>query len=138
MSAPKDIDEKELTLRYRRKRIDRKLIKITANELARVIPLLVREACVGCQTGHLSQTHHTCLTWGKLKRVECFDTALERVSVELVMNTLMDKLSATDLDVLHHYPLAEKFFGITLRLGYQARNYIFNWMITTELHVTLD
>ena len=47
LSAPKDIDEKEVILRYGRKRIDRKLIKITAKELARVVPLLVREACKG-------------------------------------------------------------------------------------------
>ena len=90
-----------------RKRIDRKLIKITAKELARVIPLLVREACEGCQTGHLSQTHHTCLTTGNFKHIEYFDAALERVSVELVMDTLMDKLSAADLDVLNHYPLED-------------------------------
>ena len=107
MFAPKDIDEKEMILRYRRKRIDRKLVKISAKELARAIPLLVREACEGCQTGHLSQTHHTCLTWGKFKRIECFDAALERVSAELVMDTLFSKLSAADLDVLHRYPLED-------------------------------
>ena len=107
MSTPKDIDEREMILQFRRKRIDRKLVKITAKELARAIPLLVREACEGCQTGHLSQTHHTCLTRGKFKRIECFDAALERVSPKLVMDTLMDKLSAADLDALHHYSLED-------------------------------
>ena len=107
MSAPKDIGEKEMIMRYRRKHIDRKLVKVSARELVRIIPFLVREACEGCNTGHLSKTHHTCLKTGKFKRVEYFGAALERASEALVTKTLMDELSALDLEVLYQYPLED-------------------------------
>ena len=42
---------------------------------------------------------------GKFKRVEYFDAALEQALEATVMKTLMDKLSAADLDMLHQYSL---------------------------------
>ena len=52
-----DIDEKEMIVRFRRKRIKGKLLKVSAKEIARHIFCLVRENCEGCITFHLSQTH---------------------------------------------------------------------------------
>ena len=75
-----DIDEKEIIARYRRKRMKRKILKVSAKEIARHIFCLVRENCEGCTTTHLSQTHHTCLYMGKFKRLEYFDAALQRAS----------------------------------------------------------
>ena len=67
-----DIDEKEMILRFRRKRI------ISAKEIAKHMFCLVRENCEGCSTTHFTQTHHTCLSMGKFKRLEYFDEALRR------------------------------------------------------------
>ena len=92
-----DIDEKEMIARYRRKRIKRKLLKVSAKEIARHIYRLVRENCEGCTITHLSQTHHTCLYMGKFKRLEYFDAALQRALETAVMKTFAESLSATDL-----------------------------------------
>ena len=102
-----DIDEKEMILCYRRKHIERKLVQVSAKEMVRIIPSLVRERCEGCITGHLSQTHHTCLTTGKFKQLEYFDAALERASEAVVMKTFTESLRAVDLDVLNQYPLED-------------------------------
>ena len=95
-----DMDEKEMILRYRRKRMERKLLKVSAKEIARHIFCLVREDCEGCNTTHLSQTHHTCLSMGKFKRLEYFDAALQRSSEATVMKTFTESLSGADLSVL--------------------------------------
>ena len=68
-----DIDEKEMIVRFCRKRIKRKLLKVSAKEIARHI------------LGHLTQTHHTCLSMGKFKRLDYFDAALQRPSEATVM-----------------------------------------------------
>ena len=95
-----DIDEKEMILRYRRKRMRRKILKVSAKEIAWHIFCLVREDCEGCNTTHLSQTHHTCLSMGKFKRLEYFDAALQRSSEATVMKTFTETLSGADLSVL--------------------------------------
>ena len=45
------------------------------------------ENCEGCNTAHLSQTHHACLSMGKFKRLEYFDAALQRTSEAAVVTT---------------------------------------------------
>ena len=72
-----DIDEKDMILSSRRKRIERKILKISAKEIASHIFCLVRGNCEECNTIHLSQTHHPCLSMGKFKRLEYFNGALE-------------------------------------------------------------
>ena len=94
-----DIDEKEMIVRFRRKRIKRKLLKVSAKEIARHIFCLVSENCEGCNTTHLSQTHHTCLSMGKFKRLEYSDAALQRTSEPLVMKTFTDSLNPMDLSI---------------------------------------
>ena len=100
-----DIDEKEMIARYRRKRIKRKLLKVSAKEIARHIYCLVRENCEGCTITHLSQTHHTCLYMGKFKRLEYFDAALQRASKTAVMKTFRESLSAADLSIHAQHPI---------------------------------
>ena len=100
-----DMDEKEMTVRYRRKRIKRKLLKVSAKEIARHIFCLVRENCEGCTTTHLSQTHHTCLSMGKFKRLEYIDEALQRTSEATVMKTFTENLKAADLSILAEHPI---------------------------------
>ena len=100
-----DIDEKEMIARYRRKRIKRKLLKVSAKEIARHIFCLVHENCEGCTTVHLSQTHHTCLHMGKFKRLEYFDAALQRASETAVLQTLTESLSAPDLSIHVRHPV---------------------------------
>ena len=99
-----DIDEREMIARYRRKRIKRKLLKVSAKEIARHIFCLVRENCEGCTTTHLSQTHHTCLYMGKFKRLEYFDAVLQRASETAVLQTFTESPSAADLSIRarHH------------------------------------
>ena len=91
-----DIDDKEMILRFRRKRIERKLLKIS-KEIASHIFCLVREHCEGCNTTHVSQTHHSCLSMGKFKRLDYFDAALERTSEAMVMKKLTEILNPMDL-----------------------------------------
>ena len=100
-----DIDEKEMIARYRRKRIKRKLLKVSAKKNARHIFCLVRENCEGCTTAHLSQTHHTCLYMGKFKRLEYFDAALQRASETAVLQTLTESLSPPDLSIHARHPV---------------------------------
>ena len=94
-----DIDEKEMIVRFRRKRIKRKLLKVSAKEMARHIFCLVRKNCEGCNTTHLSQTHHVCLSMGKFKRLEYFDAALERTLEATVMKVFTESLNAMDLSI---------------------------------------
>ena len=100
-----DIDEKEMIARYRRKRIKRKLLQVSAKDIARHIYCLVRENCEGCTTTHLSQTHHTCLYMGKFKRLEYFDAALQRASETAVIKTFTESLSAADLSIHVQHPI---------------------------------
>ena len=100
-----DIDEKEMILRYRRERMKRKLLKVSAKEIARHIFCLVREDCEGYNTTHLSQTHHTCLSMGKFKRLEYYDAALQRSSEATVMKTFTESLSGADLSIHTQHPI---------------------------------
>ena len=88
------MDEKEMIVGYRRKRIKRKLLKVSAKEIARHIFCLIRENCEGCTTAHLPQTHHTYMSMGKFKRLEYFDAALQRTSEPTMMKTFTENLKA--------------------------------------------
>ena len=106
MSKPLDYDEKDMIMEFRRKRLVRRLLKISAREIARIIPILICESCEGCTNGHLSQTHHTCLSpMGKFKKLEYFDIALHRTSEENVMKKFMENLKTIDLYVLEQNPI---------------------------------
>ena len=94
-----DIDEKEMIVRFCRKRIKRKPLKVSAKEIARHIFCLVRENCEGCNATHLSQTHYTCLSMGKFKRLQYFDAELQRTLEATVMKTFTENLNAMDLSI---------------------------------------
>ena len=100
-----DIDEKEMIARYRRKRIKRKLLKVSAKDIARHIYCLVCKNCEGCTTTHLSQTDHTCLYMGKFKRLEYFDAAFQFASETAVIKTFTESLSAADLTIHAQHPI---------------------------------
>ena len=93
--------------RFRRKRIKRKLLKVSAKEIARHIFCLVRENCEGCITIHLSQTHHECLSMGKFKRLEYFDAALQRILEATVMKMFTESLNAMDLSIYTEHPVKD-------------------------------
>ena len=104
MSKPLDYDEKDMT--FRRKRLVRRLLKISAREIARIIPILIAESCAGCAIVYLSQTHHTCLApMGKFAKLKYFDVALHRTSEETVMKKFMENLKTIDLYVLEQNPI---------------------------------
>ena len=89
MSKPLDYDEKEIILRFRWKRLERKLLKVSAKEIPRIIPILIRESCEGCANGH----YHTCLApVGKFAQLEYFHVALHRTSEDEVMKKFMENL----------------------------------------------
>ena len=78
-----DIDNKELVLSGRQQRIERKLVKCYAKEIALIIARLVEENCVGCILGQLSQTQHECLTMQRDEQLwryydPCFEQNLRR------------------------------------------------------------
>ena len=100
-----DIDEKEIIARYCRKCINRKLLKVSAKEIARQIFCLVHENCEGRNITHLSQTHHTCLYMGKFKLLKYFDAALQCAPETAVMKTFTESLSAADLTIHAQHPI---------------------------------
>ena len=102
-----DMDEKEMIVRFCRKRIKRKLLKVSAKQIARHIFCLVRENCEGCITTHLSQTHHVCLYMGKFKQLEYFDVALQITLEATVMKTLTESLNAMDLSIYTEHPVKD-------------------------------
>ena len=79
-----DIDNRELVLYYRQKRIEKLFLKSYAHEIAAIISHLVVENCNGCMINHLSQTHHQCLMMERDEQL-ClyFDCALEKVSAKV-------------------------------------------------------
>ena len=106
MLKPLDYDEKEMIMEFRRKRLERKFLKVSAKEIARIIPILIRESCQGCANGHLSQMEHTCLLpMGKFAKLDYFDVALHRTSEAEVMKKFMENLKAIDLHVLEQNPI---------------------------------
>ena len=101
-----DIDEKDMIMEFRRKRLVRRLVGISAKEIARNIPILNRESCEGCANGHLLQAHHTCLApMGKFAKLDYFDVALHRISEHEVMKKFMENLKTIDLYVLEQNPI---------------------------------
>ena len=89
-----DIDNRELVLCYRQKRIEKLLLKSYAHEIAAIISHLVVENCNGCMINHLSQTHHQCLMVERDEQL-ClyFDCALEKVSEGNVMEAFTQSLN---------------------------------------------
>ena len=87
-----DIDERDMVVSFRRKRIKRKLLKVSGKEIARHIFCLVCENCEGCITTHLSQTHHACLSMGKFKWLGYFDVALQRTLEAMLMKKRLLKV----------------------------------------------
>jgi hypothetical protein len=104
MSKPIDIDNKELVLYQRQKRIVKRLLKVSAEEIAPIISQLIVENCNGCMTEHLSQTHHQCLTMEKDEQL-ClyFDIALDRASETKVMKAFTESLSDMKVHELIEY-----------------------------------
>ena len=101
-----DIDEKDMIMEFRRKRLVRRLVKISANEIARTIPILICASCKGCASCYLSQMHHTCLApMGKFAKLNYFDIALDRTSEDEVMKEFMENLKTIDLYVLEQNPI---------------------------------
>ena len=96
-----------MIVRFCRKRIKRKLLKVSAKEMAMHIFCLVRENCEGCNTAHLSQAHHACLSMEKFKRLEDFDAALQRTSEAAVMKTFTESLNAMDLSMYTEQPVKD-------------------------------
>ena len=88
-----DIDNKELVLSRRQQRIERKLVKCYAAELALTISRLVEENCVGCVLGQLSQTQHDCLIMQRDEQLwRYFDLALSRISEGKIMESFSESL----------------------------------------------
>ena len=92
---------------YRRERNDCTILPKTHNKIAEHISCLVRENCEGCNTTHLSQTYHTCLSMGKFKRLEYFDAALQRTLEARVMKTFTESLNVVDLSIHTEDPVKD-------------------------------
>lgn len=94
MSKPLDIDDKELVLHHRQKRIEKKLLKSYAEEIASNISRLVTENCNGCLIDHPSQRQHDCLMMERDEQL-ClyYDRALEKVSEANVMKAFTESLN---------------------------------------------
>jgi 16S rRNA A1518/A1519 N6-dimethyltransferase RsmA/KsgA/DIM1 with predicted DNA glycosylase/AP lyase activity len=103
-AEPIDIDNKELVLHLRQKLVVKKLLKISAEEIAPIISQLVVENCNGCMTEHLSQTHHQCLTMERDEQL-ClyFDYALEKASETKVIEAFTRSLSEMKVHELIKY-----------------------------------
>lgn len=95
-----EIDDKETFLHRRQKRIEKKLLKSYAAEIASIISRLVVENCNGCFIGHLSQTQHQCIMMERDEQL-ClyFDEALSKISEANVMETFTKSLNDIKLKV---------------------------------------
>ena len=103
-AEPIDIDNKGLVLHHRQKLIVKKLLKISAEEIAPIISQLVVENCNGCMTEHLSQTHHKCLTMERdVQLCLYFDYALEKASETKVIEAFTRSLSEMKVHELIKY-----------------------------------
>ena len=92
-SKPLDIDDKELALSHRQRRIEKRLIRCYATEIAQIITRLVDENCVGCILGQLSQTQHDCLSMQRDERLwRYYDLALGRISDGKIMESFSESL----------------------------------------------
>ncbi len=88
-----NIDNKELVLSHRQQRIERKLVKCYAEEIAMTISRLVEENCAGCILGQLSQTQHDCLTMQRDEQLwRYYDLALSRISEGIIMESFSERL----------------------------------------------
>ena len=103
-AEPIDIDNMELVLHLRQKLFVKKLLKISAEEIASIISQLVVKNCNGCMTEHLSQTHHQCLTMERDEQL-ClyFDYALEKASETKVIEAFTRSLSEMKVHELIKY-----------------------------------
>ena len=88
-----DIDDKRLILHHRLRRIENKLLKCYAKEVATMISQLVVKNCTGCIMENLSQTNHECLTMEKDEQL-CmyFDEALSKMSEAKVTEAFIENL----------------------------------------------
>ena len=96
LSMPSDIDEIEINLSHRQRRVEEKLLKCYTDEVASEICKLVLLNCNGCRIDHPSQRQHDCLMMeAEEKMWVYFDCALDDVSeatiVEVFMNSLRHK-----------------------------------------------
>ena len=99
-----DIDNKELVLHHCQKLVVKKLLKISAEEIAPIISQLVVENCNGCMTEHLSQMHHQCLMMERdVQLCLYFDNALEKASETKVIETFTRCLSEMKVHKLIKY-----------------------------------
>ena len=99
-----DIDNKELVLYHCQKLVVKKLLKISAEEIAPIISQLVVENCNGCMTEHLSQMHHQCLMMERdVQLCLYFDNALEKASETKVIKTFTRCLSEMKVHKLIKY-----------------------------------
>ena len=99
-----NIDNREFILYQRQKLIVKRLMKVSAEEIAPIISQLVIENCNGCMTEHLSQTHHQCLTMEKDEQL-ClyFDIALDRASETKVMEAFTDSdMKVYDFELIEY------------------------------------
>ena len=96
LSMPSDIDEIEINLSHRQRRVEEKLLKCYTDEVASEICKLVLLNCNGCRIDHPSQKQHVdCLMMEAEEKIWVyFDCALDAVSeatiVEVFMNSLQD------------------------------------------------
>ena len=66
---------------------------IYAKHILKILPLLVRETCFGCQVNHPSQVHHDiCCMKTREEQVECLlDLALTKIDKEEVEDEFLEK-----------------------------------------------
>ena len=92
-SKPLDIDDKKLALCHRQWRIEKRLIRCYATEIAQIITRLVDENCVGCILEQLSETQHDCLSMQRDERLwRYYDLALGRISDGRIMESFSESL----------------------------------------------
>ena len=98
MSKPIDIDNREFILYQRQKLIVKRLMKVSAEEIAPIISQLVIENCNGCMTEHLSQTHQQLCLY--------FDIALDRASETKVMEAFftesLSNMKVCDFELIEY------------------------------------
>jgi len=95
-----DIGNIELVLRHRQKRMLKKLLEVSAEEIAPHLSALAIENCNGCLIDHPSQREHPCIMMEKDEQLYTyFDRAVERASENKIMEAFTKQVGNTPVRV---------------------------------------
>lgn len=73
-----------------------------ARALLELLPSVVQNNCYGCEVGHPSQTHHTCLMWTTSEHLDVyFEVTLNKIEQKDIVAQLKIQVNRMDIPEDH-------------------------------------